>query len=111
MKGRLVIINPDTGASTAALSPLIMEDTGGIFLCGDDWARPILRPDLGSVTVLDVRKALSLQEESLPEIYLSGIRELPEANPLAPSFLKWVQEWWCEEVNALQGKQSLALAS
>ena len=97
MWGRLVILNPETSATSTALSPLVFEDHKGIVLCGDDWSRPLSAARLEDVSSADIRATLSLPEDGSMQILLSGIRELPKGNPLSSEFLRFVEEWWHEE--------------
>src|SRR5262249_26910841 len=111
LKGRLVLINPQTSSESAAFSPLVVEDQGRILLTGDDWAKVLPVKRLEDVAANDIRTALSLYEDDITKIYLSGIRELPEGNPLSPEFLNFVAAWWHEEATRLLSKTYATLAS
>jgi hypothetical protein len=111
MRGRLVILNPESSASSAALSPLVVEDQGRILLCGDDWSRLIQKAQLEVVTTEDVRAVLPLPDDGSTVVLLSGVRELPEGNPLSPEFLRFVEEWWHEETMRLHSNKYATLAS
>src|SRR5579864_7672881 len=87
---------------------LVLEKGGKIFIEHTGWCFEITAGTLEEVAAEDIRKAKGWPADL--DVYLSGIREVPEDLLFADRH-NWAREWWIEYVRTLEQKQPIAQAS